>query len=274
MRGLNDNFKRRKIFRYLHEKRVDIALVQETHSTKNVEKIWKNEWGGKIYFDHGESNARGVAILMGNNIPVEIKKCMGSQTGPFLILEAVIKETKAILANIYGPNSNDPAFFLSIFELLENKEQSLQIVGGDLNVVLDVKMDSFSAQSQCKERKAANLINNFLEEKNWVDIWRIVNGEKKQYTWRHKTPLVMSRLDYFLIQSENIGIVEACEIFPGLSSDHSFVSLKIDVSTNMRGPGYWKFNTTLLRDKSYIDNINQIIDSSLETNKWKDLCMK
>ena len=34
-----------------------------------------------------------------------------------------------------------------------------------------------------------------------IDIWRVRNPTLKQFTWRRKTPLQMSRLDFFLISN-------------------------------------------------------------------------
>ena len=38
-------------------------LLQETHSKKETEIYWKNEWGTGIVMSHGGSNLCGVAIL-------------------------------------------------------------------------------------------------------------------------------------------------------------------------------------------------------------------
>ena len=45
--GLNDNTKRKCIFNYLQQKSFDVMLLQETHSTFNVAKLWEMEWGVK-----------------------------------------------------------------------------------------------------------------------------------------------------------------------------------------------------------------------------------
>ncbi len=44
--GIRDESKRRQVFNYLRTKGADIILLQEVHSTENIEKIWQNEWGG------------------------------------------------------------------------------------------------------------------------------------------------------------------------------------------------------------------------------------
>lgn len=46
VRGLKDNFKRRDVFRKLHEDNYDVIYLQETHSEQKDELRWKNEWGG------------------------------------------------------------------------------------------------------------------------------------------------------------------------------------------------------------------------------------
>ena len=74
--GLGDNVKRRQIFHYLHEKLFDVVLVQESHSTVNIEQRWRSEWGGNIFFSHRTSSARGVMIL------VSKKACLTMKEGP------------------------------------------------------------------------------------------------------------------------------------------------------------------------------------------------
>ena len=41
-------------------------------------------------------------------------------------------------------------------------------------------------------------------------------------------------------------------INPGYRTDHSIISLNLKLSDKERGPGYWKFNTSLLRDRDYV----------------------
>ena len=41
--GLNADAKRKTIFNYLRQKNIEIILLQETNSTKKVEKLWEME---------------------------------------------------------------------------------------------------------------------------------------------------------------------------------------------------------------------------------------
>ena len=50
-------------------------MLQETHSDESVEESWEKEYEGKIYFLHGSSSGRGVALLipkyMNEQIPIK-----------------------------------------------------------------------------------------------------------------------------------------------------------------------------------------------------------
>ena len=65
VRGIRDSVKRRAIFRHAHVKYPShIIILQETHSSVEIENQWKAEWGGNIFFAHGEKTAKGVCALV------------------------------------------------------------------------------------------------------------------------------------------------------------------------------------------------------------------
>jgi len=39
-------------------------------------------------------------------------------------------------------------------------------------------------------------------EYNLIDIWRIHNPDKRQFTWRQRTPIIQRRTDFWLISDE------------------------------------------------------------------------
>ena len=86
-----------------------------------------------------------------------------------------------------------------------------------------------------------------------VDIWRVRNPTLRHFTWRCRTPLQMSRLDFFLISNDLQFGVGSCENFCPLSSDHSPVKLKLRTDlADDRGRGYWKFNSSLLENNQFV----------------------
>ena len=52
VRGIREQTKRRSIFSYLKDQRANVYFLQETYSEPADENMWKNEWGGKIFFSH------------------------------------------------------------------------------------------------------------------------------------------------------------------------------------------------------------------------------
>ena len=97
-------------------------------------------------------------------------------------------------------------------------------------------------------------INALCDLYNLNDIWRKLNPEKQNFTWRTKSFKIQCRLDYFLISNELVPFANNCDIFYASESDHSAVSiyLQSNLFNHKRGPGFWKFNTALLRDETYV----------------------
>ena len=104
VRGLNSSRKRRAIFRQLHHKNASIIFLKETYSTNNLEKVWSNEWGNKIYFCHGSKHSKGVAILFNPKSRMEIEQQIQSEDGRILILWVQVDDGKLVCANSYTPN--------------------------------------------------------------------------------------------------------------------------------------------------------------------------
>ena len=100
----------------------------------------------------------------------------------------------------------------------------------------------------------------------------------KQFTWHsHHKPPIFCRLDYFLISENLRNSVVSCKHNIGYKSDHSKVSLNIDLINLTRGPGYFKLNNSLLLDKDYQEivkkNIAEIAEINKEANpntKWEE----
>ncbi len=240
-----------------------IFLVQETHSTIERENQWKNEWGGRIYFSHGASNARGVGIFFKNNVNVNVLSEVQDQQGRFVILDTEINGIKISLANIYGPNSDDPDFFTDFIEKIESVENENKIIGGDFNLVMNVTDDKKGGNPKTHE-KALGILKAWCEDGELIDIWRQQHPDTFQYTWKQSKPRVFCRLDFFLVSFGMVNRIQSSKIIPGFKSDHSFVKIKIVTSQHERGPGFWKFNCSLLKDKDYCNNVNRWIHETRE----------
>ena len=97
----------------------DIIFLQETHNTKNVERPWEREWGGRILFSHGASNTRGVAILFKNGLDISVDLVKADTKGRFLEVKRKIHNEKYSIVNVDAPNSNTCAhnFYVGIWAI-------------------------------------------------------------------------------------------------------------------------------------------------------------
>ena len=84
-----------------------IVFLQETHSCSRDEQKWKQEWKGEIIFEHGEYNARGVAILI-----------------PEYLVQDIIFNSEILLVNLYCPTKDkvqaQNTLYEEIRQILEN----------------------------------------------------------------------------------------------------------------------------------------------------------
>ena len=251
-RGLGSNLKCRKVFHFMNRQKVDILLLQEVHSVSHTNQLWGSEFGGEAIFANGTSNSRGVAILFKKKIG-KIDDIYRDINGRYVIIKVTIDDYSYCLANIYAPNSDDPEFFRNVFGIINQIESVFTIVGGDYNLVLNSSLDWNKESSY--NPKAWDTLLTLMEEHNLVDIWRARFPNDKKFTWckydsTHRN-FRWSCIDYFLVSESMMNGIVKCGIQPGVFSDHSIISLDVEVEKSKRGPGYWKCNDEQLNDRKF-----------------------
>ena len=106
---------------------------------------------------------------------------------------------KHILANIYGPNENKPQFYKNLKQKTDEFETENVIICGDWNLVLDPSLDT----ENCKtiyNPNARSVVLSLLDNMDYTDAWRILNEDKKGFTWKRLHPeRKQTGLDYVLI---------------------------------------------------------------------------
>ena len=260
VRGMRDKIKRQQLFTHFRELKADVIFVQETHCTKKDQKIWRNEWGNQIIYSNGESNARGVAILFSKYLNYNVTRVSKDLIGRELYVDVKVSDQSVSLVNIYAPNEDNVHFFQSIIQNILSLENYQFVLGGDFNKCLNLEMDRNSMSNKYVPSNSATFINEILGEHDWLDIWRYLHPTDRTYTWFRRKNACFSRLDYFIIPSALVDYVEKCSILPGYLSDHSAIQLSFSFDTIPKGPGYWKLNTSHLRNIDFVNNINKIID--------------
>ena len=269
VRGINDLKKRRDIFEFLGKRNYDICLLQETHSIKQNEQKWRNEWGYTAFWSSYTGNSRGVAILFKNSFQYDLHNEIEDDEGRYILLDITINNTRLSIVNVYGPNDDNPIFFSTLETKMQTWANNSVIIGGDFNVVQDYTIDTLNIQDR-NNPKAHEKINDLKDEMDLHDPWRLQYPDTRMYTW-HNTQNKHSRLDYFLISSELLNYVCDPMIKPGYRSDHSIVELYLKLSNHPKGPGLWKFNNSLLFDEIYVNEIRACINTTVEQYKSRNV---
>ena len=245
-----------------------MIVLQETHSTLNCEKIWQSEWGGKIIFSHGESNARGVCILIVKNLSHKIINVETDTNGRLICIEINVDNVLYNLNAIYAPNTDNPNFFQELRQKMSNKCEK-RILAGDLNLTFDVQLERLNTFAN--NSKSREVLTNLMEEFLIEDVWRIRNPDTRHYSWIKKSnpnsPVRASRLDYILTsQGLKIDNITYC---PAPNTDHRAAFISVKTSDKERGAGYWKLNVSHLNNKEFLAKMNADLETVIH-KQYKD----
>jgi exonuclease III/hemoglobin-like flavoprotein len=263
-RGLADFKKRRDVLHYLRSKSYNLICLQDLHVRQNLIPYVEKEWGYKAYINSIHGNSRGVGIFINNNFEHTVHQCIRDNNCNFIILDITIEGLRISLVNIYGPNKDSPDFYIQVKKQIGKMENDYVIICGDWNLVLDPIIDTKNYKFT-NNPKARREVLNLKTELDLVDVWRSQNEFEKSFTWRQLTLKKHARLDYFLVSESLSSRVSSSEILPGYRTDHSGILLNLTLHLSDRGNGYWKFNSSLLKDTQYI---------SLIKNKIKEICQE
>lgn len=257
VKGIRDSVKRRKVFYLMHHWKVDICLLQEVHCCLEDEKIWKSEWGGQVFFNHGDRNARGVMILLSKTFPGKIVSVKRDNQGRVLIIWVEINDSIFAIVNLYSPNVDRPQFFIDGISLLDSLESNFKIIAGDFNTVLDLSKDLQGGRG-CSNAKTRKFLLEYTVENELVDIWRLRNPEDFRATYT--TPHLKERIDFFLISNSMTQLIQSTDIkYISRVSDHAPIMISFLPVSHRPGKGYWKFNNSLLQDSIFREQVQVAI---------------
>ena len=159
-------------------------------------------------------------------------------------------------------------FFTDIWRIcseLRGENDTPVIWGGDLNITLDFNIDALNYAQQ-NNKRATSEVQNIIDQNNLIDVYRVINGERQKFTWKvGNPPRKQARLDYFLASESLVPVISDANIILGYRSDHSIVTLKLSLTNQKRGKGFYKMNTSLLTDEKYVQVIANTIQETIST---------
>ena len=269
-KGLQQAEKRKRIIEWTNQQKCNVLLMQETHFTDNLLNKLYNEFRGDLFLSNGSSNARGVAIWLKEGQNYKIVDSHSDSEGRLLLLNIEINENIFTIVNIYAPNNSKArnSFFKTVKTSIDQYSLGQLVIGGDFNDIL-TEQDTKNKTIGKKFDKPVNSLKTFIKSLKLTDIWRIKNVNKTQFTWSRKNRTESTRIDYFLVSAEVTKNCFSCDIRPVVLryTDHNSVSLKININRADKGRGYWKLNSSILKEVNYVKIIKKLIEKYKEKAK-------
>lgn len=265
--GLGEARKRRSVFASLRKHKRTIFLLQETHCRPGNEVLWKSQWGNTLFVNETSGNAGGVAILFSPDLEPTIHSITTSRQNRFLIAHFSMLGENYKIASVYMPTSDREKIQIEVLEelteiLLSDDGDSI-VVGGDFNVALHDSLDrSGYVNPEIPNKLFRSQLLSFLDLLDLQDIWRNQNPSAQAFSWVRSEKL--ARLDYIFAPNSFPGQIKAAQPIPCHFSDHSMIALTIRPNIQPRGRGFWKLRVSLLNREDYCEEIDNLINSTIE----------
>ena len=148
IKGLQLNKKRAKVFEYFKRKigPSGILFLQETHSSKETEVKWSDEFQGQMFFSHGKTNSCGVLTAFYGLQNLSVNKTVSDNSGRILILDTKIDDYMFLFINFYNANTEKEQIqtITTLTNLLKEFDLTDRylIFAGDFNFFHDKKLET------------------------------------------------------------------------------------------------------------------------------------
>ena len=239
----------------------DIFCLQETHSTKEIEKSLLQQWQHHLIFGHNSSASGGLIIGVNRSLNFENLNVFHRQeeAGQALLLHAKIKGIELVLINIYvnprGTRATKAAFAPFLDKVQTDAEQwgcPNVIWCGDFNSVIDPQLDSTNPERLGAAINRSGVFADFVEKMELVDTYRVLNPTSHRVTHFSGVGKTGKRLDYILTSGYFLNMIKEVSILTCNGSDHNPVVLELMLDRNPKGRGHWRFPDPLLKNPEFV----------------------
>lgn len=212
---------------HLKKLKADVCLLQETKLSDSEHKKLKTQHFNQIYYAAYNSKKRGISIMINKNTPLIHKHIISDPEGRYIIISRTINNVSITIANIYGPNTDDPTFYHDFFTSLQDFLASIIIIGGDFNTVINPIEDSATTSHHTKNWHSTQIIKQYMMDLGLGDSWRLQNPSVREYTFYSPVHQSFSRIDYFLTSNFIMADISKPTIHPIIISDQAPISFTL-----------------------------------------------
>ena len=191
VQGIREKKKQHNVCKFLlnDQNRINVLCLQDTHLIESDQNDLLTVLPTCKCIIHGsKNNSRVVAVIIKNNFEYSIENVTKDYVGHLLLLDLQLSGFSLVIKNIYTPNNDNPRFFDEVRKYVEEFSETYTIVCGDLNLVLDPKLDSNNYMSVNNPRPRSKVLE-IVENLKLSDVFILLNPTTKRYTWRRRNPI-------------------------------------------------------------------------------------
>lgn len=137
------------------------------------------------------------------------------------------------------------------------------ICAGYLNILLNSRLDTTGKKR--KKSSSEIQVNNMLRDLGLIDVWRNLNRSDLDFTFYSARHNIHSRIDYFLMFSNDRHRIRDCRIGQRDLSDHSGLYLKLHLDCAPKKT-VWRLNTGMLNSVAFRATMGGELKEFLEHN--------
>ena len=256
---IRDDGKRARIFEYLRSLKYDFYLLQETHVQAEDIEAWSAEWEGPCFWNPGGNRSRGVGIVCNVSLDFEALDVKRDFDGPLINLKLSIHNWQLQIICIYAPNEpmGRSEYFSGFWR--HTFPGILLFLGDDFNCIDNLELDKAEGDYLAGDKGSVEL-KDFADSLSLCDVLRVKFPKRKLFTRHNMSNTNMSRIDNIYASKSMIFYVFGYTFDPCSYSDHDLVSVKFNCKQTFdRGPGLWKFNSSLTMDDEYTMLLSQFL---------------
>ena len=258
--GWRDPVKRAAFIRWIHFSNLDICCVRESHTASDAELTsWFSASCYTTFGSHGSVKSAGVIVLFKRHY--SLVTSARDDSGRLAVCTFDLNGRIFQVVSLYAPNRNPDrnSFLNSATDPLDLSLPTL--LTGDFNSVLDPLLDHRGG-SPSPQRESCAALSNLFSTSGCVDAWRSSHPNLHSYTWLNHDGSMASRIDTIACPADWFPSVSSCIHVPCPFSDHCAVSCSLSIPDSMpHGPGFWKLNTSIINDPSYVECISSFLAS-------------
>ena len=270
--GLRDWSKCTRLLAELKNLGVDVAAVQETHFTCGADCLVL-ESDFNVFSAYGSRTSAGVSLLVGCSLDADVDVVFAGDGGRLVVADVAVKSFKFRLVAVYASNiaAERVSFFRQLAPILDDTKRL--VLMGDWNAILDPKIDKVGQGANRLGRCESSLVG-FVTRHGLVDKFRLDHQGREKWTWLDRSPSakVGSYLDRVLTRRADIDFV-SCPTFHLIAwTNHKLIRVSLQLAKRPSLAGYWKFNTSLLEIRDFLDRLESLIQRALvgavTVNRW------